>query len=208
MTRFTKSALVAALALPLVHTAFAKEVVYTLDPMHTQVDFSWNHMGFSTPAASVDQVKGTLRWDDANPAKSSVKVSMPVASIHSHVPALNEHLRSASFFDGAKHPEMQFESTKVERSGNQYKVHGKLTVRGITRNVVLDAKLNKADVNPMIKAPAVGFDATTVVRRSDFGMTEFLPAVSDDIKIRITTEAIEAKGFDKFLKEMAAAEKK
>ncbi len=208
MNRFAKSALVTALALPLMHTAFAKEVVYTLDPMHTQVDFRWNHMGFSTPAASVDQVTGTLHWDDANPTKSSVKVSMPVASLHSRVPALDEHLRGASYFDGAKHPVMHFESTKVERSGNQYKVHGKLTVRGITRNVVLDAKLNKADVNPMIKAPAVGFDATTVVRRSDFGMTEYIPAVSDDIQIRITTEAIEAKGFDKFLKEMAAAEKK
>ena len=187
----------AALALTLgaAAVAHAEPVTYTLEPTHTQVDFRWQHMGLSTPAASADQVSGTLVWDAAKPEASSVKVSMPVAGLHTRVPALDEHFRSAAYFDAARHPNVTFESTKVQRIGvgNQYQITGNLTIKGITRPVVLDAQLNGAGTHPMFKAPVVGFDATGSVKRSEFGMREALGMVGDDIQIRITTEAVEAK---------------
>ena len=193
-TRLATAALALA-ALGASAVAQAEPVTYTLDPTHTQVDFRWQHMGLSTPAASVDQVSGTLVWDAAKPEASSVKVTMPVSSLRSRVPALDEHFRSAAYFDATRHPTMTFESTKVQRIGigNQYQITGNLTVKGVTRPVVLDAQLNGAGTHPMFKAPVVGFDATGTVKRSEFGMREALGMVGDDIQVRITTEAVEAK---------------
>ena len=204
LNRRTLAPIALSLALLGATAAQAEPVAYTLDPTHTQVDFRWQHLGLSTPAASMDQVQGTLNWDAANPTRSSVRVTMPVAGVRTRVAALDEHFRSAPYFDAAAHPNVTFESTRVERArgANRYRVHGNLTIKGITRPVVLDARLNAAKPHPMFKAPAVGFNATGSVKRSDFDMKESLPMVSDRIELNITAEAVEAQGYAAALKAM------
>ena len=176
-------------------TAQAAPVTYKLDPSHTMVLFSWNHFGFSNPTANLGIGEGTLVYDEAKPANSSVEVSLPLANLDTHVRALDEHLKKPDFFDAAKYPVVTFKSTHVEPlGGNKFKVTGDLTVHGVTKPVVLDATLNKAGMQPMLKVPAIGFDATATIKRSDFGVGAYVPNVSDEVQIRITTEAEAGKG--------------
>lgn len=176
-------------------TAQAAPVTYKLDPTHTMVLFSWNHFGFSNPTANLGIGEGTLVYDEAKPANSSVQVTLPLANLDTHVSALDEHLKKPDFFDAAKYPVVTFKSTRVEPlGGNKFKVTGDLTVHGVTKPVVLDATLNKAGMQPMLKVPAIGFDATATIKRSDFGVGAYVPNVSDEVQIRITTEAEAGKG--------------
>ncbi|MEG6509436.1 YceI family protein [Methyloligella sp. 2.7D] len=189
----------------------AQATEYTLDPGHTQVRFGWTHFGFSGPEANFDDVTGTLNVDEDDPAKSTVEVTIPVKSIDTHVPALDEHLLTKpEFFKVEEYPEITFKSTKVRNISDnkkRFEVVGDLTVNGITKEVVLKSKLNKHGEHPMYGgAEAAGFDATTTLKRSDFGMDAFVPNVSDKLKVRITTEAIEADAYAKKLEEMKAKE--
>jgi polyisoprenoid-binding protein YceI len=187
-----------AAALLVAGTAQAAPVTYTLDPGHTMVSFSWNHFGFSNPIANFGQADGTLIYDEAAPAKSSVNVTLPLAGLDTHVPALDEHLKKPDFLDADKYPTITFKSTKVAPAGKgKLKVTGDLTVHGVTKPVVLDVTVNKVGEHPMLKAPAAGFDATTTIKRSDFGVAAYVPNVSDAIKIHITTEALESAAFKK-----------
>lgn len=176
---------------------------YTLDPTHTQVVFSWNHFGYSNPTAQFGKVEGTLNFDEANPTKASVEVKIPLASVNSNVPKLDEHLQKDEFFDSAKYPDATFKSTKVEKGAgkNKLKVIGDLTLHGVTKPVALDVTVNKVGEHPMRKAPAAGFEASTTVKRSDFGISKYVPMVSDEIKIHITSEAIDAKAYADSLKQ-------
>jgi polyisoprenoid-binding protein YceI len=177
---------------------------YTLDPGHTQVVFSWNHFGYSNPTAQFGTVEGTLDFDQANPTKASVNVTIPLASVNSNVEKLNEHLQSPDFFDSAKFANATFKSTKVEKgAADHLKVTGDLTLHGVTKPVVLDVTVNKVGEHPMRKAAAAGFDASTTIKRSDFGINKYVPMVSDDIKIHITSEAIDAKAYAESLKPQA-----
>ena len=127
-------------------------------------------------------------------AKSSVEVTLPLANLDTHVSALDEHLKKPDFLDADKFSTVTFKSTKVQAEGaGKYKVTGDLTVHGVTKPVVLDAKLNKSGEHPMLKVQAIGFDATATIKRSDFGVGAYVPNVSDEIKIRITTEGAVAK---------------
>lgn len=189
-----RTALVAALALA---AAPVFAATYTLDPGHTQVVYSWNHFGFSNPTAQFGKVEGTLDYDQADPTKASVKVTIDLGSVNSNVVKLDEHLEKEDFFDAAKYPRATFTSTKVEKGAtpDTLKVTGDLDLHGVTRPVVLDVTVNKVGEHAMLKAPAAGFDATTTIKRSEWGIAKYAPMVSDDIKIQITTEAIEAKAY-------------
>ena len=180
----------AALLAFAVAPAFAAPVTYKLDPAHTSVVAQWNHFGFSNPFAHFGNVEGTLVYDAANPGNSSVQVTLPLSGLESFTPKFNEHLRSADFFDAASFPNATFKSTKVEAVGaGKFKVTGELTIKDITRSVVLDATLNKAADHPMSKAPTIGFDATTTISRTEFGVGAYAPNVGDTVTLRITTEA-------------------
>lgn len=170
--------------------SMAKPVAYTIDPGHTATVFSWSHFGFSTPYANFSDIQGTINVDNEKPANSSVNVTIPVSSINTNVKALDEHIQSAEFFDVAKYPNITFKSTKVQALGkNKYKITGDLTVKGVTKPVVLDAVLNKQGVHPMTKLQTVGFNATTSFNRSAFGVGAYVPNVGDKITVNITTEA-------------------
>lgn len=163
---------------------------YKLDAGHTIVLAQWNHMGFSNPSANFGQVEGTLVYNAEDVSQSSVEVTLPLAGLNSFTAKFDEHLRSADFFDAAKFPSATFKSTKVESAGtNKLTVTGDLTIKDITKPVVLDVTINAAGEHPMMKVPAVGFDATTTLKRSDFGVGAYAPNVSDEVQLRITTEA-------------------
>ena len=179
-------------------TAAAAPVTYKLDPGHTMVLFSWNHFGFSNPTANLGQVDGTLVYDEAAPTKSTVEATLPLAGLDTFVPKLDEHLKSADFLDAAKFPTVTFKSTKVTSAGkDKLKVVGDLTVHGVTKPVTLDVTVNKVGPHPMMKVQTAGFDATATIKRSDFGVGAYVPNVSDEIKIHITTEAHDASAADK-----------
>ncbi|MBQ4854873.1 polyisoprenoid-binding protein [Rhodanobacter sp. B2A1Ga4] len=167
----------------------AAPVTYKLDPSHTMVLFSWNHFGYSNPTANLGLGEGTVVFDEQHPVRSSVEVTLPLADLDTHVPALDEHLKKPDFLDADKYPVVTFKSTAVQPlGGNKFKVTGNLTVHGVTRPVVLDATLNKIGPHPMTKAPSIGFDATASIKRSEFGVGAYVPNVSDELVIRITTE--------------------
>ena len=168
----------------------AKPVDYTIDPTHTATVFTWNHFGFSTPSANFSDIQGTISVDNAKPVNSAVNVTIPLSSLNTNVKALDDHLKNADFFDAEKYPNITFKSTKVQALGqNKYKITGDLTVKNVTKPVVLDAVLNKQGVHPMTKAESIGFNATTSFDRSAFGVGAYVPNVGDKITVNITTEA-------------------
>ena len=170
--------------------SMAKPVAYQIDPTHTATVFSWSHFGFSTPSANFSDIQGIINVDNDKPANSSVNVTIPLASLNTNVKALDEHLKKAEFFDAINYPNITFKSTKVESLGNnQYKITGNLTVKDVTKPVVLDAVMNKQSEHPMTKLQSIGFNATTSFDRSAFGVGAYVPNVGDKITVNITTEA-------------------
>lgn len=163
---------------------------YKLDPSHTDVLVQWSHFGFSHPTAHFGAAEGTLVYDAADVTKSTVEVKLPLSGLNSFTAKFDEHLKSADFFDAAKFPAATFKSTKVEANGtNKLTVTGDLTIKDVTKPVTLDVTINGGGEHPMAKVPAAGFDATTTIKRSDFGVGAYAPNVSDEVNIRITTEA-------------------
>lgn len=162
---------------------------YKIDPNHTMVLASWNHMGYSNPSANFRGATGTIHYDEATPEKSTVEVVIPIDQIDTFVPKLDEHLKSADFFDAQKYPTATFKSTKVTMKDGHLKVLGNLTLHGVTKPVTLKAKLNKVGIAEMMKVPAIGFDASTTISRTAFGISQGVPMIGDEIELRITTEA-------------------
>lgn len=176
--------------------AHAAPLQYTLDPAHTQVLFSWNHLGYSHPSGQFDRIEGSLLYDAQHPEKSSVRASIPVASLYTHVPALDKQLLGPQFLDAAKYPRITFVASKVNPAGkDHFKVEGELTVHGVTRPVTLDVTLNKSGSYPMIDAPALGFGGNATFNRSAFGVGYGVPMVGDALQVTITAEAIESRAF-------------
>ena len=172
----------------------AAPVDYKIDPTHTATVFSWNHFGFSTPSANFTDIQGTIKVDNAKPSNSSVEVTIPLSSVNTNVVALDKEFQEEAWFNAAKYPNITFKSTKVETKDKKYfKITGNLTVKGVTKPVVLDAVLNKQGEHPMAKVPAIGFNATTSFNRSAFGIGNYVPNVGDKITVNITTEATAAK---------------
>ena len=172
----------------------AAPVDYKIDPTHTATVFSWNHFGFSTPSANFTDIQGVIKVDTAKPANSSVEVTIPISSVNTNVPALDKEFQEEAWFNAAKYPNITFKSTKVEtKDKKHFKITGDLTVKGVTKPVVLDAVLNKQGEHPMAKVPAIGFNATTSFNRSAFGIGNYVPNVGDKITVNITTEATAAK---------------
>ena len=162
---------------------------YTLDSSHTNVVWSINHFGFSNPSGKITKVEGTLVLDETAPANSKVNVTMSPANLDSGNEKLDEHLKSKDFFDVEQYPTITFVSDKVELTGKDTaKVTGTLTLHGVSKPQTLTVKLNKIGANMMGKKTA-GFSATTVIKRSDFGMTTYVPNLGDNVGISIESEA-------------------
>ncbi|MEM9522581.1 MAG: YceI family protein, partial [Pseudomonadota bacterium] len=174
--------------------AFAAAEKYTLDASHSQILFSYNHLGFSTTWGMFSGFEGEIMLDQGDPARSSVTVSMPVTSMFTGWEQRDKHFMSPDFFDARDGDLVTFVSTDVEVTGTDTAViTGDLSMNGITKPVSLDAVLNQMGVNPLNQKDWVGFNATTTVLRSDFDLSAYAPAVSDQVQIQISIEAQKAE---------------
>lgn len=166
---------------------------YTLDPEHSKITWSVNHMGFSTYAGQFAGATGTLTIDPKAPERSQLQATVKIDDVGSLNAALDKHLKSADFFDAANHPTATFRATRIVLTDkDEADIHGQLTLRGVTKPIVIEAEFNQAGSNPMNKVYTVGFDGEAKIKRSDFGMTYALPAVGDEVTLKIEAEFIAA----------------
>ena len=186
----TAAALLAAVS----STATAAPEAYVLDASHSQILFSYNHLGYSTTHGMFSGFDGEIAFDQEDPAASSVNISFPVMSMLTGWEQRFAHLMSGDFFGASEGDMITFASTGIAVTGdNTAMITGDLTMNGVTKSVVLDATMNQAGTHPMAEKPWAGFDATTSVLRSDFNVGNFAPFVGDEVQIMISIEAMVAE---------------
>lgn len=170
--------------------AYAEPQPYKFDPNHTELLFTYRHLGLSNAYGQFKKVDGTVTIDREKPAESSVDVTIDVASIDSGIDKFDEHLKADDFFDVKNFPTMTFKSTKVEKlSDEKFKVTGDLTIKGKTVPTTLDVTLLADQKHPIKQDIQVAaFSASTTIKRSEFGMGKYVPLTSDEVKIIIETE--------------------
>jgi polyisoprenoid-binding protein YceI len=170
---------------------------YELDSDHTEVRFTWDHLGMSRQGGRFLDVTGTVEINEADPAASTINVTIPLEGIATGIRQLDDHLlRSKEYFEVDAHPYITFKSTRVTMTGERVaEVVGDLSINGIVKPVTLDVIWNFTGEHPLAKinptyagAYSSGFSATTQILRSDWGLTRSIPFVSDELKITIETE--------------------
>ncbi len=162
---------------------------YGLDKTHGYITFSYSHLGFSNPQVGFDRFDVALNLDSAAPENSQISATIEASSINSRVLEFDQHLNGTEYFDTGNFPEIRFESTAVKPTGDQtFEVGGVLTIKGISKPVTLAATINKAAMHPMRRVPTVGVSATAAIKRSDWGLSKYAPAVGDDITLTIEVE--------------------
>ena len=163
-----------------------KAGTYKVESYHTQVGFSLNHFGFTNYSGLFSGATGSLKLDPTHPSASKLDVTIPVESIVTTVPKLTDELKGDKWFDVAKFPQAVFASTSVVlAAGGDATVNGNLTLHGVTKPVVLHVHLLGAGVNPLDKAYTVGFQVSGTIKRSDFGVSLYAPALGDDVELSI-----------------------
>lgn len=168
---------------------------WTVDPAHSHVEFAVRHLMISTVKGRFAEVSGAVQIDDEDPTRSVIDVTIAASSIDTRQPDRDTHLRSADFFDAEQHPHLTFRSTRIDRDGDEFRVHGDLAIRGVTRPVTLRVTEEGRGRDPW-GGERVGFSATTKINRRDFGLTwnQVLEtggiAVGDEVKISIDVELV------------------
>ena len=189
-----KTLIAAALATTAATAAFATPEKYVLDASHSQILFSYNHLGFSTTWGLFSGFEGDVMFDQEDPAGSSVSVSMPVKSMFTGWEERFAHFMSQDFFGATDSDMVSLTSTGIEVTGETTaNITGDLTINGTTKPVVLAAVLNQTGDHPMAGKPWAGFDATATVLRSDYNLGKFAPFVSDEVEVKISIEAMKAE---------------
>jgi polyisoprenoid-binding protein YceI len=169
----------------------AQAATYTLDPAHTYPQFEIRHLVFSTLHGQFNQTAGKITMDREKNL-GSVEATIQVGSVDTGMPKRDADLVAAPFFDAASHPTMSYKSSKVSYQGkDKATVEGSLTLRGVTKPVTLHVTRISCGMNPILKKPVCGFDAWAQVKRSDFGMTAYVPAIPDEVKLTINSDAVE-----------------
>ena len=169
---------------------------WTIDAAHSRVGFNVTPMMISRVRGEFESFSGTVEFDEANPAATTVTVDVDVNSINTRVADRDNHLRSADFFNVSEQPVMSFRSTKVELTGgNTAKMTGDLSIRGVTKPVVLDVEYSGLAKSPWGTTSA-GFSATGVIRRTEWGLTWNAPLetggllVGEDVTITLEVELV------------------
>jgi polyisoprenoid-binding protein YceI len=199
MKSLTLAALVASIALPSVvlaqggpppaskDPAAVPAGAYTLEPTHTRIVWRVSHMGLSEWFGDFSKPTGTAFFDSKNPSADAVDITISTASVTTTNATLDGELKSADWFDAATYPTIHFKSTQVVPTGPaSADVTGDLTLHGVTKPVTLKVKLYGSGVNMMDKHFTVGFHASTEIKRSDFGVTKYVPLIGDDVHIVIS----------------------
>lgn len=169
---------------------FAAPETFNIDPTHTAPRFEYSHFGYSNQMHRFDTSSGKIVLDRAAHT-GSVDVSIDAKSVNTGYPLFNQHIQGEDFFDTARHPVIRFKSTGVKFDGDKpVAVEGDLTIKGVTRPVTLTVTSFQAMPHPMLKKDAIGANALTKIKRSDFNMGKFAPYVSDEVTLSIAVEAI------------------
>ena len=190
MRHLTKLTAALSLAGAFATSAIAAPVTYAVDSGHSFPNFSYQHMGLSMQLSKFDKTTGTITLDQA--AKTaSVDVVIDTTSVNTGSTVFNGHIQGEDFFDTAKYPTDTFKSTKVVFEGDQPStIEGDLTIKGITKPVTLKVTHFATKLHPMMKKEAVGANATTVIKRSDFNLSKYVPNVGDEVTITVALEAV------------------
>lgn len=170
--------------------------VYKLDPTHASLTWKVSHLGLSNYTARFTTMSADLTFDPAKPESSAINVSVDPKSIRTDYPFADKKdfdknlSMGEEWFNAGQHPKITFTSTAVAMtSAKTAKVSGDLTLLGVTKPVVLDVTLNNAlKEQPFAKKPALGFSGTTRIKRSEFGMSKFVPMIGDEVQIIIEAE--------------------
>lgn len=182
-------------AILLFSTQLVSAAVYKVDPVHSQVQFTVDHLVFFKVSGIFNDYQGEIVADSATKALTSAKATIKVASVDTRETKRDDHLRSADFFDAANHPEMTFVSKRVEGRGDAIVVYGDLTIRGTTKEVALKGSFRGENTDPWGNVRS-GFSASTVINRHDFGLSwnKALETggvvVGDDVTITLEIEAV------------------
>jgi len=162
---------------------------YRLDPAHAYINFSYTHLGFSRPVGGFNDFDVILDLDNGNVGNSEIRVDIDAASIDSRVEEFNGHLVGSDWFNVADYPDISFVATDIAMTGDDtMAITGDLTIKGITRPVTLDARVNKAGMHPMNKKPTIGVSASGMLKRSDWDLGQYAPAVTDEVELNIQIE--------------------
>lgn len=193
--RFALPSVAAVSLLSMGTLAFAQRVAYGIDPAHSNVDFAIKHMAISTVHGQFAIKDGTVDFDAKNVANSSVMAVLDVASVTTGNTQRDAHLKSADFFDTAKYPLASFKSSRIAKAGDGYDVFGDLTLHGVTRPVTLHMDAPSKEQIGMDKKSHIGFSATTMIHRQDFGLNwngtlkSGDNMLGDDVKMTFDIEA-------------------
>ncbi|MBL4613028.1 MAG: YceI family protein [Emcibacter sp.] len=165
--------------------------IYHFDKSHTNIMWFVSHIGFSKSMGQFMDYEGQIILDHDNPDQSLVKITFKTASIMTGLPKFDAHLKSADFFDVEKYPTASFTSTKVTLGdAGRATVDGEFTLLGVTKPLTLTVRLNKRAMDIQKNRMRAGFSVKTTVKRSLWGMKNYLPFVGDDVTIRIEAEAM------------------
>jgi polyisoprenoid-binding protein YceI len=163
---------------------------YRIDPVHSRIVFTIDHLGFSSAIGTFSAPDGWVRFDPRDWGSAQVEVEIPVARIDLGDTDWNERMLRRGFFDAQRHPRARFVSTRIEPlDATHALIHGELTLRGVTRPISLDARLNRRGRHPLTLRQTAGFSAVTAFNRSDFGMNAWKSMVGDRVELRIEVEA-------------------
>jgi polyisoprenoid-binding protein YceI len=166
---------------------------FKVDPDHTQIEFTVDHFGFSLYSGRFAQPTGLLNLAPKAPATSSFDISVPVQSVNTASDKLTGELKSPDWLDAEHFPTITFHSVSVKPTGaTQADVTGDLTLHGVTKPVTLHVTLHGAGENPVFKIYTIGFQATGHIKRSDFGVTKFVPYVSDDVALTLNAAFVKS----------------
>lgn len=183
-----KTMIAIALASSLSVSAHAADE-YSIDPNHTFPVFEVNHLGYSVQHGRFNKTSGKITLDMAA-KKGSVDLTIDTASLDMGFPMWDEHMAADGFFNTAKFPTMTFKSNKlIFKDDKVVAAEGDFTLLGVTKPLTVSVNGFKCGENPMNKKPMCGANIGGTIKRSDFGMTKYVPAVSDEIKIHVPVEA-------------------
>ena len=190
MTKPNRIASALAFTTLAVTSALAAPQTFEIDGSHTFPRFSYSHFGYSTQVSRFDNTSGTVVFD-ADAKTGSVDISIDMKSVNTGFADFNGHLQGEDFLDTAKFPKATFKSTKVNfQDGKPASIEGQLTIKGITKAVTLTVTSFQAMPHPMLKKDAIGANAFTMIKRSEFNAGKYVPYVGDDVRIDIALEAI------------------
>ena len=170
--------------------AFAADK-YEFDKSHTRILFYVNHLGFSNMVGEFTDYDGYFTFDPQKPEDSSVEVTIKPTGIRTSSRELDEKLQGEKFFKSEQFPTIKFVSNKIKVEGEKTgEIGGVVTMLGVSKPATLTVQFNKADYHPFTQDFVAGFSASATLKRSEFGMKEYLPMIGDEVRIEVQTEGI------------------